>query len=410
MLNKLGAFIVILFVFGPGAWLESSAPAADRDSRANTLVHLFKRLDRNGDGKLTADELKRPRIIQRADANGDKAIDRDEFAALFGNKRRGGGIRARLKHPDIRDRLPPTPEMTKYLNVPYAKVDGVDPHLLSLDVHAPKGDGKHPVVVMIHGGAWFFGDKARGGMTEAKAPHFVGAGYVYVSINYRLSPAVQHPRHVQDVAKALAWVHDNIGDYGGDPDQINLMGHSAGAHLAALVATDDRRLKAEGKDPRIIKRVVLLDSGAYDVPRHINELGAGPFMRKMYETAFGKDPEAWKDASPRTHVAKAKHIPNMLVFHGNRMGARQLAPEFAEALTAAGSPSRAVSTMDLSHAEINWFIGTRDDAMTKLIMNFLKGASPLTFPKSLKDVSKPTASDEAYSGTPAPTGLVPVER
>jgi arylformamidase len=95
---------------------------------------------------------------------------------------------------------------------------------------------------------------------------FVSTGFVYVAINYRLPPAVHHPTHARDVAKALAWVADNIGRYSGDPERIYAMGHSAGAHLAALVATDESYLKREGYSLKTIKGDILLDVGAYDIP------------------------------------------------------------------------------------------------------------------------------------------------
>ena len=131
-------------------------------------------------------------------------------------------------------------EIRIFRNVQYAKIDGVDSELLSLDIFSPKKPGKHPVMVMIHGGGWRIGDKANRAMTRHKAPHFVDHGFVYASVNYRLSKTrddPKHPAHVQDIAKALAWIHDHVGEYGGDPDRIFVMGHSAGAHLAALIST-----------------------------------------------------------------------------------------------------------------------------------------------------------------------------
>lgn len=134
-------------------------------------------------------------------------------------------------------------------------------NLQSLDIHTtnPAEDGKSakltPVLIMIHGGGWRRGDKAGVGVTRHKAPHFVASGYVYVSINYRPSATPdgpKHPAHVQDCAKAIAWVHDNIAKYGGAPNRVFVMGHSAGAHLAALVSTDHRRLEAEDKKLSII--------------------------------------------------------------------------------------------------------------------------------------------------------------
>ena len=152
--------------------------------------------------------------------------------------------------------------MTVTRDVPYAAPGG-DPKLNSLDIYAPEGKTKCPVVVFIHGGGWQIGDKRSG--AQAKGKGFPEQGYVFVSINYRLAPKVKHPVLAQDVAKAIAYVHANIGKYGGDPDRIFVMGHSAGAHLAALVSTDDRYLNAEGLTLKTLRGTILLDGGSYDM-------------------------------------------------------------------------------------------------------------------------------------------------
>ncbi len=273
--------------------------------------------------------------------------------------------------------------MKTHLNLPYDEIEGVDPNLLSLDIYAPVADGPHPVVIMIHGGGWRGGDKGNPRIVTAKSRYFVTQGYVYVSINYRLSPAVQHPVHIQDVAKAIAWIHDWISEYGGDPDRMHVMGHSAGGHLAGLVAIDSRWLKAEGKDLSILKSAVLLDPAAYDIPRHVeqfNPIG----MISLYRLAFSDDWNAWADASLQSHVAPGRQIPPSLIFYtGNRMNADVLARDLADALTKAGSPSRAVDTVDLEHSQINAFIGTENDKMTALIMRLFRSEDPTTFPRLL---------------------------
>ena len=105
-----------------------------------------------------------------------------------------------------------------------------------LDIYHPKKTKDAPVMVYIHGGGWRRGDKDRVG---EKAVFFNSKGWVFISANYRLLPEGRHPNNVDDVAKAIAWTHDNIKKYGGDPEEIFIMGHSAGAHLAALVVTHE---------------------------------------------------------------------------------------------------------------------------------------------------------------------------
>jgi len=279
-------------------------------------------------------------------------------------------------------------EIVTHRDLAYASVEGVDPGLLSLDLYTTRDAAGRPVLVMIHGGGWARGDKGNRSMTARKVPHFVGHGFVYVSINYRLSneAGVQHPTHVQDVARALVWLHDHVREYGGDPERLFVMGHSAGAHLAALVCTDERRLKAEGKELTIVEGTICLDTAAYDIPRYVNDLDAGPSALELYERAFGTDEELWRDASPRHHVAPGKAIPPMLVFHtGNREAVETLSNELVEALREAGTPSRAIHAADRNHAGINRCIGEEDDPYTAAIMEFLADPRGVAEPGPVED-------------------------
>lgn len=269
---------------------------------------------------------------------------------------------------------PPDPPVVAWRDLAYATVEGVEPHLLALDLYTREESEARPVLVMIHGGGWRSGDKANRSVTERKVPCFVGHGFVYVSVNYRLSDGsgVQHPTQVRDVASALAWVHDHAAEYGGDPERLFVMGHSAGAHLAALVATDERRLAAVGKPLSILEGVVCLDSAAYDLAGNAADAGAGARAVELYENAFGEDRGRWADASPLRHVAAGKGIPPMLLFHtGNRVAAEARTVEFAEALREAGVPARVVHAADRDHAGINRLIGEGSDPYTAEIMAFL---------------------------------------
>src|SRR5207249_878371 len=96
------------------------------------------------------------------------------------------------------------------------------------------------VLFFIHGGVWREGSKDAF-VTQGRA--FARQGIGFVAINYRLSPAVKHPAHVEDVAKAFAWVHANLGKRGANAEQIFVCGHSAGGHLAALLGTDKSHLE-----------------------------------------------------------------------------------------------------------------------------------------------------------------------
>jgi len=301
--------------------------------------------------------------------------------------------------------MPNMPPHVTHLNIAYAKVDGVDPNLLSLDLYAPAGEapeGGRPVLIMIHGGGWRGGDKASPVIVGAKMRHFVGAGYVYASINYRLSPrepggeGVQHPVHVRDCARAIAWIHDHVADYGGDPDQLHLMGHSAGGHLAALVATNGRFLEESGKDRSILKTNVLLDPAAIDIPGYLESVDGGG-MTRLYESAFGTNPEDHLDASPRQHIAPEKAIPPTLLFYqAERMQLHRFGRAFTRALTEAGSPSRSVDTVTLDHGQINSHVGMIDEPMTELIMRLHAGEDASRFPAVLgeEEEAADTGGDE----------------
>jgi acetyl esterase/lipase len=161
--------------------------------------------------------------------------------------------------------LAPSSGIRETRNVPYAQ--GAR-H--SLDIYAPEGRVPAPVVVFIYGGGWKDGDKAQ---YKFVAASLAERGFLTVVPDYRLFPVVRFPAFVQDAAAAVAWTKANIAAYGGDPSRIFLMGHSAGAHIAALLTLDKQWLRADGVDvDRDIRGTVGL-AGPYDfLPLHDPEL------------------------------------------------------------------------------------------------------------------------------------------
>jgi acetyl esterase/lipase len=138
-------------------------------------------------------------------------------------------------------------------------------------IGAPIGALRAPVVVFLYGGGWKEGDRT--------LYRFVGAalaarGFVVVVPDYRVFPAVRFPAFIQDAAAAVAWTRAHVGGYGGDPGRVFLMGHSAGAHIAAMLTLDRQWLGVEGLDPdRDVAGFVGL-AGPYDfLPFHDPELG-----------------------------------------------------------------------------------------------------------------------------------------
>jgi acetyl esterase/lipase len=131
-----------------------------------------------------------------------------------------------------------------------------------LDIYTPKGLKDFPVVFFIHGGTWSSGDrKMYGNMGQMFASQGIGV----VVISYRLSPAVTHPAHIEDVARAFAWTHANIAKHGGRADRIFVAGHSAGGHLTSLLAANPEYLKMHGLSAKNIRGIIPI-SGVYDIP------------------------------------------------------------------------------------------------------------------------------------------------
>ena len=239
----------------------------------------------------------------------------------------------------------------------------------TLDVYAPTKGDNLPVVVWIHGGGWRAGDKKS---IQKKPQAFVNKGYVFVSTNYRFVPQVTVKEMAGDIAKAIRWVHDHAKEYGGDPKSIFVMGHSAGAHLAALVCTDDRYLKAEGLSLSIIKGCVPVDTAVYDVQKQIGSIK--PARAAMYSGVFGKAASSQKEFSPITHVAKGKNIPPFLILHvADRADSKAQSQMFAEKLKEAGVAAQIVAAEGKTHGTINADLGKPDDKPTQALFEFLGG-------------------------------------
>ncbi len=244
-----------------------------------------------------------------------------------------------------------------------------------LDVYSPKGAKNLPVVFWIHGGGWQAGDKKD---VQIKPQVFNDKGFVFVSTNYRLLPAVDMETIVRDVAKSLRWVHDHVAEYGGDPRRVLVMGHSAGAQLAALICTDDRYLKAEKLSLDIVKGCVPVDGDTYDVPAIIETAEARwrahglPRAKFGHREKFGNDPAKHKDFSAVTHVAKDKGIPAFLILHvAGHPDVTAQALRLGKVLKEAGVPVAVFGARETTHNKLNADLGLPDDPATKALFEFL---------------------------------------
>jgi acetyl esterase/lipase len=247
-----------------------------------------------------------------------------------------------------------------------------------LDVYAPRGAKNLPVVFWIHGGGWQAGDKTD---VQIKPQVAMDKGLVFVSTNYRLLPSVDMGTIVRDIVRSIHWVHDHIAEYGGDPKRLLVMGHSAGAQLAALICTDDRYLKAEGLSLAIIKGCVPVDGDTYDVPAIIEtaetrrRVHGQPQATFGHREKFGNDPAKHRDFSAVTHVAKGKGIPPFLILHvADHPDTTAQAQRLGTVLRDAGILATVFGAKETNHSKINADLGLPDDPATKVLFEFVREA------------------------------------
>jgi arylformamidase len=258
-------------------------------------------------------------------------------------------------------------------DIPYAD----DPRQ-KVDIYAPEGARNLPVVFWIHGGGWQTGDKTN---VQMKPQAFVDKGFVFVSTGYRLLTNVEIATIFRDIAKSVRWVHDHIGNYGGDPKRLLIGGHSAGAQLAALICIDDRYLKAEGLSLSIIKGCVPVDGDTYDVPAIIEtaetrlRVHGRPMPTFGHRIKFGNDPAKHRDYSAVTHVTKGKGIPPFLILHvADHPDVSAQAQRLESVLKEADVPAKRLAATETNHDKLNENLGLPDDPPTKLLFEFVDEA------------------------------------
>ena len=234
----------------------------------------------------------------------------------------------------------------------------------------PGADAEAPLVVFVHGGGW-----KRGDMTmmdgSAKLSHWHALGYAVASVDYRLVPQASVEDEAADVAAAVGYLHFHAAALGFDGSRIVLSGHSAGAHLVALVGTDPRWLAGAGLKLGDIRGVVALDGAAYDAPRQLS-IGAR-LMQATYAQAFGSDPERQKRLSP-TFQAGQPNAPAFLILHVQRPDGIAQSEELAAALRKAGTPVEIegfLGTGLMGHMEINRRLGEADYPATPVLDRWL---------------------------------------
>jgi len=230
-----------------------------------------------------------------------------------------------------------------------------------LDAYLPAGAPTGAILVIVHGGAWTIGDKANPAVIAAKVAHWLPAGVVVVSVNYRLLPRADVLQQAADVARAIAFTQGRAALWGADAARLVVLGHSTGAHLVALLAADPALAEPEGATPWLA--TVLLDSAALDVP----EVMRAPH-RPLYDRVFGTVEAEWQALSPLQRL-RARPAPLLIVHSDRRPDAAAASHRFAAAVASWGGRAE-VHEEALSHAEINARLGLRN-ACTERVDAFL---------------------------------------
>jgi len=249
----------------------------------------------------------------------------------------------------------------------YAAPSPCDTPRHTLDLYQPAGKA-WPVIVFVHGGNWDSGDKnyrAGGADVYANIGRFYAARGVGVAvINYRLQPEVAWPAQVDDVRAAAAWVRGNIEGFGGQPDRLFLMGHSAGAHLASFAAltTPDAGIRG----------VIAVSGAALDLTdEQTYRLGAD---RDYYRQRFqgNERSDEWQRRASPAKFASAKAPPFLILYAtGETKALQRQSQVLHDALNKAGAASELVPVSGESHSRIVLTLSRPDKTSAPAILGFV---------------------------------------
>lgn len=220
-----------------------------------------------------------------------------------------------------------------------------------------------PVILWIHGGGWTRGARQSG---WGRATDLTAQGYALVTVGYQLGAGL-YRQQAADIGQAVSWVRTHAGDHGLDGCRIFLLGHSSGAHLAALaaLATD-----LSGIPENQLAGVVLLDSAVYDIAALMSHGGAQ--VRALYGHVFGDDPADWRAASPMTWVRDSQLSPPFFIAHvARRPGAETMSRAFASALRSAQGLAVIEASETHSHMSMADQFGAPDDPLGAAALRFL---------------------------------------
>ena len=275
--------------------------------------------------------------------------------------------------------------------------DGQRRHRLDVYQSRLAPPGPAPVMVYIHGGAWMIGEKREQG--KPMMYELVARGWVCVAINYRLSPKATWPDHIVDAKRAVAWVKEHIGEYGGDPDFVAVSGGSAGGHLCALLAltNGDPAFQPGFEDADTSVQACVPFYGVMDLTGSPDGSAIfGPGLLKMLEkrvmkTTESTHPELFRAASPTFRVRE--DAPPFFVLQGvnDTLVAVESARTFVERLRAVSSQPVAYAELPLAQHAFDVLASWRCQATTSAVGDFLDAARSapdqvVTPPRILSDI------------------------
>ena len=205
-----------------------------------------------------------------------------------------------------------------HTTVAYRTVPGVARDLTSLDLTCRRSGCRRgkavPVTVWVHGGGYLKGDKSQ--QVAAKVALFAKRGWIFASVNYRLSrPAAgnaRYPDHYDDVAAAVAWLRQHVGRRGGDPKRIAVLGHSAGADIVSNVAVNPAYLKRRGQPLSALRCFAPLDTAGFDKPK------ASPREQVQWRLALSNLPDYMTATSATLIARRGTGIPPALTVYRKR--------------------------------------------------------------------------------------------
>jgi len=211
--------------------------------------------------------------------------------------------------------------MVTETDVPYPAPHGGDEAMTLLDIYTVLDGAPRHLVVFIHGGGWVSGDKSNLALAPHLVPWFLQRGFVLAAPNFRLASPVGSPLYVSyaeqatDLAHALAWLETHGPSYGVTEPGILLLGFSSGAHLAALLAADQRYLASAGLSQDTLSGAMSFDVHVYDVPYALELMAAGPLAANipLIEHLFGDTETQQRLGSPSSYAPDSAVPPTLLV-------------------------------------------------------------------------------------------------